>query len=202
MRMHYWNLGLIAAIIGLSSTGLFAASATLCQTGPPTASSYTWNFPKEASGLLVQMKTDAMQVRDIADKLQAIDRESYESFWQYDATLLDSARTRVNAMDETLCRLETIRRVSAPWEKQAISRIAPSVLELSDATQAAIHYLNQNQETLMFPAYTDQAGVMYNKADRIVNFVDQYQKYVNERTEARTLRRDVHQLGTSLGVGS
>ena len=202
MRMHYWNLGLIAAVIGLSSTGLFAASGKLCPTGPPTAASYTWNFPKEASGLLVQMKTDAMQVRNIADKLGGLDREPFENFWQSDAILLQSARTRVNAMDGMLCRLETIRRVSAPWEKQAIGRIAPSVVELSDTTQAAIHYLNHNQEALMFPAYTDQAEVMYNKANRIVNFVDEYQKYVSERNEARALRHDEHQLGTTLGMTS
>lgn len=202
MRMHYWNLGLVAAVIALTSTGLFAASAKLCPTGPPTAASYTWNFPKEASGLLVQMKTDAMQVQNIADTLEALDREPFENYWQYDATLLNRARTRANAMDGMLCRLETIRRVSSPWEKQAISRIAPSVVELSDTTRSAIHYLNRNQVALMFPAYTDQAEIMYNKANRIVNFVDEYQKYVNERTEARTLRRDAHQLGTNLGVTS
>ena len=202
MRMHYWSLGLIAVVVGLSSTGLFAASPRLCPTGPPTAASYTWNFPREASGLLVQMKDDAVQVRSIADKLDALDRDPFDNFWQYDATLLNSARTRANAMDGMLCRLETIRRVSSPWEKQAISRVAPSVVELSDSTQAAIHYLNHNQEALMFPAYTNQAAVMYNKANRIVNFVDQYQKYVSERTQARVLRHDAHQLGTNLGVTS
>ena len=202
MKLKYWNLGLIAIVIGLSSTGLFATSAKLCPTGPPTAASYTWNFPKEASGLLVQMKTDAIQVRDIADKLDGLDHEPFDNFWQYDATLLDSARKQVNDMDGMLCRLETIRRVSSPWEKQAISRIAPSVVELSDTTQATIDYLNQNQRALVFPAYTDEAGIMYNKAGRIVNFVNEYQKYVNERNEARTLRHDVHQLGTTLGVTS
>ncbi|HXJ92495.1 MAG TPA: hypothetical protein VMT20_06395 [Terriglobia bacterium] len=202
MRKHYWNLGLIAAVIGLSSTALFASPRRPSPTGPPTAASSTSNVPEEASDLLGQMKTDAMQVRKIADTLSSLDREPLENFWEYDVTLLNSARTRVNAMDGTLYELETIRRTSAPLEKQAISRIAPSVVELSDTTQTAIHYLNHNQEALMFPAYTNQADVMYNKADRIVNFVDEYQKYVNERTEARTLRHDVHQLGTNLGLAS
>jgi hypothetical protein len=182
MRVKYWNLGLIIGVIALFSPGLFAASAKLCQTGPPTAASYTWNFPKEASGLLVQMKADAVQVRTIADNLGAIDREGYENFWQYDATLLTSARTRVNDMDGMLCRLETIRRVSAPWEKQALDRIRPSVVELTDTTQATIQYLNQNHDALMYPAYTDQAQAMYDKANRIINFVDQYQRRLNERS--------------------
>jgi hypothetical protein len=202
MKLNRWNLGLIVTLMGLSSTGLFAASATLCPMGPPTAASYTWNFPKEASGLLVQMKTDAMRVRYIADQLGGLDRDSSGNFWQADAILLSSARKRVNAMDGMLCRLETIRRVSAPWEKQAISRIAPSVVELSDTTQAAIDYLDQNQEGLIFPAYTDQAEIMYNKADRIVNFVDQYDKNLSERNEAHTLRQDVNQPRTGRGATS
>lgn len=181
MRMKYWNLGLIVGVIALYSPGLFAASVTLCKTGPPTAASYTWNFPKEASGLLVQMKTDAMQVKNIADNLGALDRDGSGNFWQYDATLLNTARTRVNAMDGTLCRLETIRRVSAPWEKRAIGRIAPSVIELSDTTQATMQYLNRNHEALMFPAYTDEANVMYNKANKVIDFVDQYQRRLKER---------------------
>jgi hypothetical protein len=200
MRTKYWNLGLIIGVIALFSPGVFAASAKLCQTGPPTAASYTWNFPKEASGLLVQMKTDAMQVKNIADNLGAVDREGYNNFWQYDATLLTSARARVNDMDGMLCRLETIRRVCAPWEKQAIDRIRPSVIELTDTTQATIQYLNHNHDALMYPAYTDQAQVMYNKANRIINFVDQYQTYVNERTEARELNSNARKLGKTLGV--
>jgi len=202
MKMSYWNVGLLAGVVALASTGLFAASAKLCPTGPPTAASYTWNFPRETSGLLTQMKTDALQVRHVADKLQALNRESSENFWQYDSTLLNTAKANVNSMDRMLCRLETVRRVSSPAEKRTIGRIAPSVVELSDSTQYAIHYLNHNEDGLMFPAYTEQAQIMYNKANRIVNFVDEYQTYVKERTEARTLRRDYHKLGATLGVNS
>jgi hypothetical protein len=151
--------------------------------GPPTAASYTWNFPKEASGLLVQMKTDAMQVRDLADQLQALDLEADLNFWQYDASILQQERSPVNAMDHLLCRLETIRRVTSPQERKAIDRLAPSVIELSDSTQDAIQYLNNHQQALMFPAYTDQAEIMYNKADRIVESVNAYQRYASEQPE-------------------
>jgi hypothetical protein len=181
MRMKYWNLGLIIGVIALFSPGLFAASAKLCQTGPPTPASYTWNFPKEASGLLAQMRTDALQVRNIADTLQELDHQGENNFWQADAIALNSARQPVNAMDGMLCRLETIRRVSAPWEKRAIGRIAPSVIELSDTTQATIQYLNNNHDALIFPAYTDEAQVMYNKANRIIDFVDQYNRRLKEQ---------------------
>lgn len=181
MKISYSSVGILVGVIALSAPGLFAASAKLCPTGPVTAASYTWNFPKEASGLLTQMKTDAFQVRNIAGNLQALDRDGYANFWEYDATLLQSARSQVNAMDGMLCRLETIRRVSTPWEKQAISNVVPNIIELSDTTQAAIQYLNHNHGALMFPAYAGQAEVMYDKANRIMNFVDQYQHRLNER---------------------
>jgi hypothetical protein len=202
MRYKYLSLVTIVGLFAAYSPAVFAASSEMCPVGPPTAASYTWNFPKEASGLLAQMKSQAIQVRSLADTLQSLDREANENFWQSDATILDQARTHVNDMDQMLCRLETIRRVTNPWEKRAIADVAPSVVELSDSTQDAMNYLRGHEQTLMFPAYTNQAEVMYDKSNRIVNFVDRFQNYVSERAEARKLNHDSRRLGAALGIRS
>ena len=152
--------------------------------------------------MLAQMEAQAMQVRSLADTLQSLDREASENFWQYDATVLNQARSHVNDMDGMLCRLQAIRRATDPWERKAIGDIAPSVIELSDSTQDAINYLDEREDALMFPTFTDQAEVMYDKSNRIVNFVNRFQDYKSDRAEARKFDRDTRKLAAQLGIGS
>ena len=166
--------------------GLLAASSTGCQDGSPTPESYTWNFPKEAGTLLQRMQIHADKARDLADHLRAYDRSDVD--WHADSILLEQMRSQVNIMDEELCRLRTIERVALPWQRKAIDRVEPAVLELSDVTEAAIEYLNSNQENLWNPDYIADANYMYKDANRIVNIVGSFNEYAKAMNEIRELR--------------
>ena len=98
-------------------------------------------------------------------------------------------------MDRDLRKLERIKGGVAPWQRDAINRVAPSVVELTDYTRSAIHYLNRHQDYLYEPSYRNDANYMYTKANRIVNSVDQFDEYASAR-------REVHHLGTRLGISS
>lgn len=202
MTRKYLSLAIVFGLFAACPRAALAASSEMCPAGPLTAASYTWNFPKEASELLAQMKAQAMQVRGLADTLQSLDQEADENFWQYDSTLLDQTRTHVNDMDRMLCRLQSIRRVTNPWERKAIADIAPSVIELSDSTRDTVNYLRGHEDALMFPAFTDQAEVLYDKSNRIVNLVNRFQDYASERAEAHKFNQDTRKLATELGIRS
>ncbi|HEV2423321.1 MAG TPA: hypothetical protein VGZ29_00690 [Terriglobia bacterium] len=132
-----------------------------------------------------------MRVRQVSDKLIGQDHNAWDNFWQYDASTLQRAWTDVNQMDHTLYRLRTLQATCSTSEKRAINLLVPSVVELNDTTQSAINYLNQNHLALMFPAYKQDAQVMYSKANRVVTFVKEYQDYVLERVRARELKSDL-----------
>ena len=93
LRNHFKLIVIVGAAAAFSPAAL-AASASLCPSGPPTAASYTWNFPKEASGLLNQIKADALQVRTLADNLRSLDWEAEYNFWQYDSDILQQTNPR------------------------------------------------------------------------------------------------------------
>jgi hypothetical protein len=179
MNVKYLNLALIFGLLAVASPAAFAHSAQVCPVGLPTA---------EASCLLTQIKDQALEVRNLSDTLYSLDEDGTQNMWQYDASLLQEARTHVNDMDQLLYQLRAIPGMTTFAEKRTLALVAPSVVELTDTTQDAIVYLGEHQDALMFPPYRDDAEVMYNKASRIVNFVNDYQNYVLERAKARELR--------------
>ena len=161
-------VGFLAAL-SLASAA-FAATSPVCQCGPPTPKSYKWNFSKEASGLLAQLHQDADGVVESADTLEEFNREAFLIDWQADGVTLDSIRDEVNKMDQILCRLRIIERV-LPAEQQAdINKITPATLELTDTAQAAITFLNKNEQRTWLPRYTAYAGEMYSEAGRIERY--------------------------------
>lgn len=180
MKLKYLNLVLILSAVAFFSPAAFASFG--CASG---------EAPDEASCLLTRMKDQALQVRHLSDTLTGLNHEGWNNFWQYDSSILTRTKKHINDMDQTLYRLRAIEAVCAPAEQRAIRLLAPSVVELSDTTQATIAYFNQHELTLMFPQYQDDAQLMYLKANRVVNFVNDYQDYVMEQARLRDLRSDL-----------
>jgi hypothetical protein len=158
-------VGFLAAF-SLASAA-FAATPPVCKCGPPTPESYKWNFSQEASGLLAKLHQDAYRVRDSADYLEKYNREPFLIDWRTDAVTLDSIQDQIDKMDQILCRLRIIERVLPPEQQAEINEITAATVELTDTAQAAIHYLNNNQDRLFLPQYTAYAHEMYSEAGRI-----------------------------------
>ena len=108
--MRLGNLG--AAVVfatGMIAAPAWAVSPSTCTPGKPTAESYTWNFKKEASGLLDQVKTDGMSIQRHAANLESYNGTN-EIDWQLHADQLTATKAAVNDMGQKLCRLDLIRR--------------------------------------------------------------------------------------------
>lgn len=135
-------------------------------TGPPTAASYTWNFSREASSLLRDIHYDAVRASHAAIMFQTVARNPDES-WAGRAYSLSQIRAQVDDMGRRLCRLETIRRVVAPWQQEAIGQIAPMVQYMADNTNDALHYLNTHQAAYWSPSYRTYSGRLYTQATAI-----------------------------------
>ncbi|HJT87775.1 MAG TPA: hypothetical protein VJ732_07955 [Bryobacteraceae bacterium] len=172
MNMKKWLItGGLAGVLAAAPGASMAIEANRCVTGTPTAASYTWNFPKEATRLLNGMRQDANGVADHAAKLEMFATEPNLS-WQAHADQLTRIKAEVNDMGMRLCRLQVIQRVSEPWQRQITRRAAPLVQYMADNTEDAINYLNAHQGDFWVPAYR-----MYTR---------------NLYTEATTLARRIH----------
>jgi len=145
----------------------FAVTRPVCKCGPVSPESYTWNFSKEAEGLLKQVNVDAYRVASLADTVNSFDFEREYVSWQDDASLLSREKARVNDMDQKLCRLRLIERVLPANQKAEINSIEPAIIEATDTTQAAITYLARHEDQVIFPKYEAFAPEIAADAARI-----------------------------------
>jgi hypothetical protein len=143
-------------------TGFVAtlALASAAFATPPLAS-------KDAPEMLSQLHEDAQQVRDVADQLEAYNREPLLVDWQMNADTLQNMRDEINQMDQTLYRLQSIESTLPQNEQAEIDQITPAMVELTDTAQLAINFVRNNEGRVWMPEYTAYADEMYNEANRI-----------------------------------
>jgi hypothetical protein len=169
-----------------------AATGQSCVPGKATPESYTWDFKAEASRLLDLIRADAIQAQDHADKIANYNMES-EISWQLQGTEWTAIKREIDDMGGKLCRLEQIRRVVAPWQQQAIDRVAPQVRFMADSATDAIHFLDSNEGNFWEPVYQKYASNIARDSGRIARSVQNFEEYAKAHSE------EMH-LGKTLGV--
>jgi hypothetical protein len=183
---------LVAAVVAVCAAPARAAVSRGCPEQTSTPASYTWNFKAEANQIFQSVAQDAAAVLDHADKLDAFSRQPGVS-WQSHGTELNAIRAQVDDMGAKLGRLETIRRVLAPWQQQEVDQIARRVQLLADNTEDAIHHLNEHQNQLWAPNYQMNTRNLYDEADKLTHSVDTAVAFAKASHEYQT-------LGNELGV--
>jgi hypothetical protein len=161
-RTHLFAVVLLAAM-GLGPGVLSAAVTRECPVPKATPESYTWNFQREASQLLQRVQLDARLVKRHAATLESEARDPYVN-WRTDGELLTRMRDRIDDMGSVACRLQTIRRVVTPAQKQAIDQSLPLLALLATTTDHTIARLNQNHMNLWKPDYQHDTQDLYTTA--------------------------------------
>lgn len=165
------NMKLFRKISYLPVATLLVAGTLLAS--PPAGEATTvmteaasWDFQEEATGLLKETRSLAVNLHLDADKLKSLARSNQAS-WQTHANYLNLAKDHINSMGESLGRLRDIQHVASPWQQQAIDRIYPVALELASRTEAAIVHLNDNRNWLFHPDYQDHLATITERAGEV-----------------------------------
>jgi hypothetical protein len=186
MRINLLYKGvLVAATLCVAPAALPAAPKA---SQPGATGSSEGAFPITASNLLRQVQDDALSVRDNADRLRERLGDP-SSDWELEGDLLERVRDRVNEMDKLLSQLRENQAEASPWQQKAIERIAPSVVILTDTTDAAIASLNDN---LTHPSLSNLPGLtrdIYDRASQIARATREFEQYANARHEVRQLEQ-------------
>jgi len=181
----------VSAAMGvLPAASAFAAMVRECPTGKPTAASYTWNFRREANNLFSDVQTRALHAEDHAYRLQSFLLDANMS-WQSDVNELIPLRSEVNRMGNDLCRLETIRRVLAPWQQRSVDRIHATIQLLADNTQDAITFENGHHQMLWSPTYQKYVDNIARLTRSLTNSSGNAVEYAKVRSQYRDLRGEL-----------
>lgn len=164
---------LIAVGAMLALPFLAAGAAKLCQPGAVTPESYTWDFRSETNELFDEIRVRAHRVQDHAATLESFTRSMSQPSWQSHAGELTQVKAQVNEMGEDLCRLHTIRRVTEPWQQNAIDSITPKIVKMAARTESMIGFVNDHRQNLAHPNYRDDAMVLYEQSIALRKTADQ-----------------------------
>ena len=181
----------VSAAMAVFAVPGMGAAVHECVPGSPTQASYTWDFKAEANSIFQDLATLTRQTRNDADRLETYERGSGVS-WEIQADQLDMIKQEVDDMGTRLCRLESIRRVLAPWQQAEVDRIAKAVQLMADNTQDAIVYLGAHEEELWVPAYQKYTNNLYQEAGTLAESLSNAVAFANVSKEYQDLR---HKLG-------
>jgi hypothetical protein len=182
--------GLCAGVLAALPSAALALEPRECVAGHPTAASYTWNFQKEADGLLQDLQNQAAQVQRHAATLRSFARAD-EVSWQAHADELQQVKAEINDMGQKLCRLTTIRGMLAPWQQEAIDRIGPQIRLAADNAEDAINFLDAHEQTLWQPTYRAYVRNLYQEAHRVSHTVGNFVASAHAQQEYHALAKDL-----------
>src|SRR5215471_13567265 len=110
-----------------------------------------WSYAAAADvdQLLQQASAQAFQLRRDSATLESFTRSRVS--WQSHAAQINTIRTHVNDLGQTLSQLQAARDSAGKASQQAIDRIQPILQELASNTTSIIEHLNQNPNRLRDP---------------------------------------------------
>ena len=190
MKISFLSKGvLIAAALCLAPAALPASPKPAGQgvvAVNPQAS------PGDTASLLEQVRVEALSIKNNADQLQMLLRESTQDFWEGDAALLEDVRDQVNKLNKLVYDVRVHQAEASPLQQEVIARVTPSVIELVGTTQDALTTLNNNQSRVYMSDLPNLANDIYTEASRVAQTVGEFDKYSHSLQEKQQLK---HALG-------
>lgn len=189
-RTLLWS-GCISAALAVYAVPASAATAShQCVASEPTAASYTWDFKGEANTIFQDIQSDAQQALYHADMLQSYARDP-QMTWDAHADQLDSLKSEINDIGAKLCRLQTIRRVVAPWQQNVIDKIVTDTQLMADNAQDAIVFGDTHRNELWLGTYQKNVNNLEDEATALTHSVGNAVQFASVSNEYRELRQDV-----------
>jgi hypothetical protein len=190
LRTLLWS-GCISAALALCAVPASAAVAShQCVTAEPTAASYTWDFKGEANTIFKDIQSEAQDALYHADMLQSFARDPHMT-WDTHADELEYLKSDINDIGAQLCRLQTIRRVVAPWQQNEIDQIATDTQLMADNAEDAIVFGNTHRNELWLAAYQKNVNNLEDEATALTHSVGNAVQFAGVSKEYRELRHDV-----------
>ncbi|HXH50622.1 MAG TPA: hypothetical protein VNM47_14875 [Terriglobia bacterium] len=155
---------------------------------------YNWAYAEEASGLLQQIRSLSAQAANRADHLNVASRRNSLN-WRSHALHLNEISTHINTMGEKIDRLQEIHGMIAPWQQKAVERVVPTAVALAGHTEEAIAFLNQNQDRLWTPTYTDRVSAMSEHVEEINSTVSMFLDYGKTSDRLKGLENRIEYTG-------
>jgi hypothetical protein len=169
---------------------ILAASPAIAMPAAPIASG-TSPAVNEASNLLQQIHADAYHISNDVNQLKMYGLVPSQVTFSLDGDLVERIISRVNRMDRMLHRLRTAQSEVFPWQREAITRITPAVIELTNYTQDCLNSFDKNRDHLFDSHFEEYVTHMRMTDSRIQNSIQDLDEYASAKHQLHTLKKDL-----------
>ncbi len=121
----------------------------------------------QASHLVQQIRADATEAEQAADRLGVLVRDGSMIDFRAHALYLETVRDEVNDIGQRLCQLEKMRPAEARWEWKAIQQTGSALPLLADNVADAVTFLNQHQDALWEADYSHYVNNLYVQSKQL-----------------------------------
>jgi hypothetical protein len=188
-------VGLLALAVVLCIPAATVAVETTNTADSTQLESSSWDFPKEASQLIEEMKNHADMASRDAATLQAIARTSHIG-WESHSWYLAQVRNRVNSMGKLHSRLQEIQHVSLPWQQRLTEHMTPALVTLANRTQTSLSLLEENRNRIHFTDYRKHVDEIYKNACKVSDSAEAFLEYAAAHENLQQRESDLEQYQT------
>ena len=189
MRLNLKRMLIFLAAVALVGTGSVFASPPDPSPGALETDNSAY-LSERASMLLAEIKTQTAELGPDADTLGTFARNPQLS-WQSHAFYLDRVKSHINAIGERTAELQQIRYAVLPWQERAITEVTFHAAQVAASTQAAIVYLNENQDRHFVPEYRDHLTTIADSSEDMKQAVDRFLDYEKTQQKLQDLQNEL-----------
>jgi hypothetical protein len=165
MQRNFWRKFIECSLSVIIAPVILAAAAPAGTAATSSANSNSYEYANEATHFLNQMRTDAIQLRESAENLEAQNRDNLD--WRSDAYLVNRMSNRIGQMDRIMFSLRNIHDETNPWQQRTITRIAPQVAVLTNTMNGTLNYLTHHHDRLWTTDWQGYAHDLYSSANHL-----------------------------------
>ena len=143
--------------------------------------------PKVADQLS-SFKQTALEMRRHADRLDSM-ASARQVHWMSHAQSLETLKTHVNQLGQTLTSLEQLKPQANEGQRMAIENARPHLVGVAQQLTRAIDLLSDDRHSVIWSPYTNTVSSLYNHADSLYETVDTIMDY--EKSRMRLLDLDL-----------
>jgi hypothetical protein len=127
------------------------------------------------SSLLADAKTEALSLKADSEDMNSFVRS--KKSWQSYAGKIEMVKGHVNESGKLLAALKDCEAEGSEWQQSAIRQIEPYLRDLATNTDQTIRYLNENQNKVHMPEFTDYVKANLELASNLEALIRDFVNY-------------------------
>jgi hypothetical protein len=162
--------------------GFAFLAVALVFLAPRVASARVVRDSAEFSQFLAQAKSEAVQLQQTAEEMNALKFPLIS--WHTQADKLAELKAHVNNLGEFVVRMQNVEAAS-PSQEQAIRDITPLVEQLAANTTMAIYHLDATRGSYVFSPFPEYVDANAELAANAAQMISDYAAFDDARQKAK-----------------